>query len=321
MTNCFTYNKIKYERNDVLYIDIFFDNGDYINLEPQEIIDVSLNTYDKLVYDKKGISPVASKGYIKLKIAPQKVLRLFDNGLVYDMKKFNTDRHDYIINRCLKEKYVRKIRLFNDLEWSHIVLGDFCVKIEGEYLILEVLPRPYMGSDMSEKHYINMGPISKKHVSKLCLVFEDYESFYVYDDEIVDLNLALNEELTWDTNNLVRTLKGGLIRLELFKGNNQRESDMYSAKKLTVKDYEKRIYSGSTCDICNLYINSSYKMHDCDEEIICVNGIEEGNNSSLDPEDNDYSEYFASGYAKKLEDGTVVITFGKRSKERIKKYK
>lgn len=65
---------MKYIKNGISFAYLFFDNGDYVEVKASEIINLSINTYDRLIKSHRGFNPVIQSGYIKLKICNKSVL-------------------------------------------------------------------------------------------------------------------------------------------------------------------------------------------------------------------------------------------------------
>ena len=63
------YKKNFYNHEEVKYIEIIFDNGEYIFFRKSEIIDFQFNFYDKMVWHDNTAIPVAKSGFIKLNIS------------------------------------------------------------------------------------------------------------------------------------------------------------------------------------------------------------------------------------------------------------
>ena len=112
MNTLFTYPKIKYNKKDVRYMYMFFDNGDYLIVKGMEIVDISINVYDKLIWHGQGVSPVAESGFIKLKVINKNSCS-FSRGFLYNSGEYRKGRKQYIERRCCEE-YVKEVWLFDE---------------------------------------------------------------------------------------------------------------------------------------------------------------------------------------------------------------
>ena len=53
---------------------LFFENGDFVEIKGTEIMNFSINLYDKLIKSHKGYNPVIESGYFKFKISNKPLL-------------------------------------------------------------------------------------------------------------------------------------------------------------------------------------------------------------------------------------------------------
>ena len=67
------YPKKKFERKDISKVLVFFKNGDFFEIRKNEIVEVSLNFYDKLIWNFQEASLVAESGFVKLRIQDGKL--------------------------------------------------------------------------------------------------------------------------------------------------------------------------------------------------------------------------------------------------------
>lgn len=60
----YTIAKNNFNKQDINFLYIFFENGDYLSIDGSELIDLSFNVYDKLVRHNKGCCAVTESGYL-----------------------------------------------------------------------------------------------------------------------------------------------------------------------------------------------------------------------------------------------------------------
>lgn len=199
---------------------------------------------------------------------------------------------------------------------------DLKAKMDGEFLMFEFLEQPQMGSYASEYHNINIANVNKEDVNNIDLDFENCESFFVYHDEIKELNLIFDNKLEWGAEDLNRKVVGGYIRIKLNKNFYSRENSLIdNYKRLNIQNFEKRlcgIKGESGHDICHLYINYYHAGYGGIQvtECIEIDDINFDNETANDIEEiDDY--IFESGYCKKMNDGTIVVGFGQNAHNTI----
>lgn len=317
----YTFKKKKYDLSKVEKAQIIFSNGDFITLSKKEILSIEVALYDKLVAFGNCYFPVAKSGFIKMNISNKKVK--YDNSLVYDEKKYSKNRKSYIEKVCLEES-VFAIRLFDELNWHDTIIGNIVVKKEEGFLIFSFLECPSLGSSDSENHFINLKNINKKNIRVMRLDFENCDGIDVYQDEIKQINLNFEKELSWNSNGYVRVIKSGYIRLKLNKDyNDARRTNIYVTNyKPTIKQLEKRICGNGEddVDICNLYISNRFSGYGLDEEVITLNDLSEYPDNYGEDDCEDWIPY-VTGYAKKERDGSILIVIGEKREKVDKKFK
>ncbi|MBE5750089.1 MAG: hypothetical protein E7346_04395 [Clostridiales bacterium] len=312
----YTHKKKEYDLNKVENAQILFLNGDFINLSKKEIIDIEVNLYDKLVHFNNCYFPVAKRGFLKLKIIDKKLK--YDNSSVYNQKEYKKDRKSYIENRCVGEGGIFAIRFFNELSWSDMIIGDIVAKKEEDCLIFSFLECQSLGFSDKDSHFINLKNVNKKDVRVLHLDFENCDGIYVYQNEIKDINLNFEKELSWNSEGYCRVIKNGYIRLKFIKCyNDGRRANIYTINTTpTTKDLEKRICGKGEddIDICNLYISNYHCGYGLEkEEVITLNELSDYPDN-YEEDDSGYYASYVTGYAKKEKDGSILIVFGKRRK-------
>lgn len=327
MENRYQYPKRTYTKNNVSSMYIFFENGDFLEIAGSEIYDLQINTYDKLVREGRGVSPVAEKGYIKLKIC-DKASFFRKSYEVYNPDQIKKGRKSYMENRCMTESIIYKLWLFDSNNWHNVILGNIKAKMEDGFLIFEFLPLSLMSEASGEMHYINLGNITKDKVFKIDLDFENCESFVVYNSEIEEINIKCDNNLEWDGGDLCRSVESGYIKIKLDKSYASRENSLFDDENLKIKDFERRLCGnkGEAChDICHLYIDYYHSGYGTAlSECVVVNDIisdEEYAKREQQAMEEEYTYYeYRSGYCKKLKDGSIIIAFGKNAEKTIKKF-
>ncbi len=295
-------------------------NGDFIELSKKEILSLEVVLYDKLVHFNNCYFPVAKSGFIKMKIDNKKPK--YDDSSVYNEKGYSKDRKSCIEKVCIEEG-VFAIRLFDDLNWHDTIIGNIIAKKEGDFLIFSFIEYPAFGSSDRENHFIKLKNVNKKDIRVLHLDFENCEGIDVYQDEIKEINLNFEKELSWNANGYCRVIKNGYICLKFDKDYDfGRKTQLYvpNDKHANFKHLEKRICGKGEddVDICNLYISNYYSGYGLSkEEVITLNDLSEypENYSEDDEYYNDIP--YISGYAQKKKDGSILITFGKKREERF----
>ena len=326
MTIKYTCKKQKYSKNGLSYMYVVFDNGELFTIKNPEINNLKIETYDKLVWHENGVCPVASGGYIKLKICNKKTYYATQNVVCYP-EKYMSDRKAYIEERCLTDRIV-KIMLFNALNCHKVIFVNAKAKKENDFLILEFLPVNNMGSFESDTHFVEFLPISKENIRKINLDFENCESITVYDNEILDIDLKFSNNIWCGTGDFCRNIIGGHITIKLDK-DFDREYSLFEHKKAKLSDFEKRLCGKGFDyhDICHLYINYyhigfGYNFEECIEidDVRYPQNEEIENNQNESDDDEEYDDnyyYFVGGYCEKQKDGSIIIVFGEDSKSKL----
>ena len=320
MTETYTYPKRKYTKNMISFLYLLFDNGDFVTVKAPEVIRLSVTVYDRLVRHGKGFCPVAESGRIQLKLCNKKTYLSQPHHLHHE-DLFQKDRRSYLENRCLQESKIREIWFFDDLSWHHVLLGNILAKTEGEYLILEFLPIPMMGTASGETHFAHFSNPSIDELFDIQLDFENCEWIQVYASEVLEFQPIFAEELEWGSAELYRNLVGGYLRIRFDPAMVSRDVSIYSdnIKRIsTVKGVEKRICGkgAEMHDICHLYLTYSFTGYGSQrEECIEIPDLTEYPDESQLSEDEYPDLPFVSGYAKRCADSSIVIAFGRNAKE------
>ena len=300
-----TYDLKNYNRAQILFL-----NGDFIEIYGKEIVELQVVLYDQLVHYYKHYLPVAKSGFIKLKISTIKPLH--PRSSVYNEKELLTYRKPYIQKRCVEEGGIFAIRLFNEDDWSDIILGNISARLEDKFIILTFSECLSLGSSDGENHVINLKNVYKRDVRVVNLDFENCDGIDVYQDEIEEINLTYKKELEWVSDGYTRVVQGGYIRLKFNKDYHcGRNATVYCEDNPKFKDIEKRICGKGedTVDICHLYISNYHCGYGLEKkESILVTDLPLPTNQH-----EDYGNYppYISGYAERQKDGSIMIYFGK----------
>lgn len=307
---------------------IFFDNGDLLSLDSSEVIDVAFVTYDRLV-KTDAYCPVAAGGYARFRLAEDSPRS--GRHVVYNSKKFRKGR-EAIEERLVNEGGICCVEVVDDNNWAQKVAGCFVCKKDGDTLVVEAQPLPSLGESSSDQYYVQANPVGKTSVRSIEMSFENCDWLTVYDDEITDLQLAFFDTLTNDGYGLRRRVKSGHICIKLSDFHERNLSIMaYFGKRVTLKKIIKRIcpkkgiveHDFTRLDISfDIGTKESFWIEDIryiDQPQTEDDYPEEDIDATDDTDDEDYDDDFIGGYATKLSDGTIVITFGKNAEDRIKK--
>lgn len=327
MPNNYIFPKMKYAKNETSFLYIFFDNGDFLEIKSSEIVNFSINVYDKLIRSHQGFNPVIESGYLKLKIC-NKPAFVNSNHFLYNEEDFKKDRKGYLENRCINEGGITEIWLFDSSNCHRVLHCKAQAKKEDEFLIISFLQQPQMGLCSNENHHVNIGNVKKKDVHNIDLDFENCESFVVYNDEIEEINLVFDNQLEWAAGDLYRKAVGGYIKIKLDKDFSPRNNHLFdNDKKLKIKDFEKRLCGKKgedIHDICHLYIDYYHAGYGGIQVTECIeidngNTIEEFQILENEEEKGTFCWYYEGGYCKKLIDNSIIIAFGKNAKNTIDK--
>ncbi|MBQ8146163.1 MAG: hypothetical protein IJ039_05215 [Clostridia bacterium] len=306
-------------------MEIFFSNGDYFTIRKNEICNVSITFYDRLV--KKGVRyyAVGHSGFIKLRIQPGKAK--MELRCLHNSKEYVKNRKQYIENRTTTESYIEFIELYNQLNWSDCIYGEIYATLEGEYLYIRFKENERYGAWESNKHCVDIAPPSKDMIFKMNVDFENCDGIDVYNSEIEEMNLEFSEELAWESDGYVRRVKGGYLKIKFDKCYQNRKVSLICDAKKGLKHLEKRICGKGTdvVDICHLYMEF-YRCYGQWGEVLTIDSINKYEAKATELSIDDYGDYnlyyeehidesedeeaFVSGHAEKLKNGSIIIVFG-----------
>ena len=311
----YVYPKKKFQKDEVEKVQVFFRNGDFFELAKGEIADIDVQFYDSLIAGEKGFCPVVKSGFIKCKLGKNKPR--YDSSLVYDRKEYSRNRKDYLEERCVNEGGVYYIRLFDENHWHTAIFGDVIAHKDGDMLVFSFQENKTYGSFDKSYHTVMIPNVSKQVVEKINLDFENCDGIEIFQEEIEDMQINFEEQLEWNSSCYGREIRNGFIRMRFDEEITWRRADVYcGAKKNTVKNFTKRLCGKGVdaIDICNLYVTYKYAGY-------CLNREECIGVPDIRPvEEQEYEDehgicYHVSGYAKRENDGSILIVFGKKREE------
>ena len=234
---------------------------------------------------------------------------------IYNQKEYIKDRKTYLEKRCINDGGMCHIRLYNENNWHDSIFGDIVAHKNGDMVVFSFQENSTYGTSDKNYHTVMAHNITKQVVEKICLDFENCESFMVFKDEILDMQINCKKQLQWNSSSYGRELSNGFIRLKLDNKFTWRQVHVHNCDNKTpnVKILERRICGDGEdeIDICNLYINYRYAGYDGYEEQIYVEDIRPKEEIELYEEENGFESYI-SGYAKRESDNSILIVFGKK---------
>ena len=309
--------KVKFNAKEFFEAQIFFRNGDYFELSKGEIIEMDIQFYDTLIEGERGFCPVAKSGFIKCKIKEK--TPKYCSAFVYNQKEYSKNRKEYLEQRCVNEGGIYYLRLFNHDYWHHGIYAETVACLENGYLILRFQENKTYGSADKEYHTVNACNLKKSVVEKISLDFENCDDFDIYQEEIQEMNINFEKKLEWGSSCFEREIKNGFIRIKLNKELTWRHVSVYNCNEKipNIKKLERRLCGRGIddCDICHLYVQYNYAGYCMNhEECIVVNDIRPWEEIEKEEEENGFGSYI-SGYAKREDDGSILIVFGKSKEE------
>ncbi len=310
---------------EVEFIRVFFDNGEYIPFGRNEIAGIAVNLYDRLKIYNDDICSVGESGAIELNVGEEPSC-IFDDAFVCDKKAYETDRAKYCIDRCLKGG-IDFIVLFNNRNWHKSLHGNIIAEKENGKLLLKFLPRQNFGPSKSKFQTICLNDVTADVIDRISVDFENCDECKVYDKEIKEINLELDDKLKWCTNDYGREIKSGYLRIKFRKEYGSHDSNIwwrYPKKSDEIKHIKRRFCKKGLIeahDICRLYIDYNYAGFGYNRrEALEVTQIHDESElrrqwGLKDSESTDDADCYFGGYARRLKDKSILITFGKNAKE------
>ncbi len=323
--------KQQFNKQDLSFMQVFFDNGDYLPISKNEVIDFSLTFCDKLIVGEDyyhSFCQVIDSGFIKLKIL-KKCNGFYTDASLYNLSEYNRDRISYIKNRFCHENGMKFIRFFNENNRSLTYYANMSAHVDGDSLIVEFVSNAKFKST-AENCSILLPEINKSKINSIMIDFENCEGFEIFNDEILEMKLQCNSNLVW-CENFNREIESGFIKIKFNKENNSiRKYDDFSnylEGKNSIEKMSRRLCGKKgfdVHDICHLYIdyagagfginrNEQIEIKDIRSEAELAEM-----NRLADEEGRDLPPYFIGGYCQKQDDGTILISFGKTAQKNEK---
>ena len=256
MVNKYIFKKENFKLNDIEYINIIFDNNEYIRLNNNELIKHSFVLKDKLIRDFRGIAPVINKGEFIFKIDKFDI-NTDKSIFVYDEEKYYENRVEYIRNRCINEGGIKALQFFEH-SYSHKVLfGNFKAKIVNDNLILYVDDNE---ESNNENAYIYLQKVNHPFIQSIFLDFENGDSLEINKYEIIETNLVMNNELLSGWSSLEREIIQGYIKIKLSPIHYYRKGILLNVERsdISLDEAIQRITMCYKHDICNLLVVYDY---------------------------------------------------------------
>ncbi len=293
---------------EVKQIEIVLDAGKRFTILEHEIEDFSVKISDKLTQFKGETCFVCGGGSIKCR------LELDWKPEPYDFETQTPDYDEYV------ETYAEKRKaLFESICFPHktdfvtvgfinnhsrTLCGQVCIDADENILTFSFNETPCVESVTASIDLLTLCP---ENIKKIELGFENCFCFPVCGYEIERIELDIDKNLSW----LRRKIKSGFLEIKFDKTINPR-GDFYGDELSTEEGIARICFKNdSTHDICNLYTYfNDYPEHY--ETIMAGNIL---------PDVSLGIEYYCiCGYAKELQNGNVLITFGERAKEILDNY-
>ena len=289
---------------DILELKLFFENGDVIAIDGSEVTDLKVRFYNSLVAFRDGYCPVAESGILRLKLK-----KFFQNCLseshVSDDKKLRRERREYIRSRLTDGKDLCAVYVYDEIGSGFFFFTQGKAETEGEETILHLFGKREDGAEAEE---------------------ENCDYFSVDKTEVEEFQMTFEPFLYLDHSGYRRVVKAGQIRIRFDRYFN-REHDLYRTprkRKKFIKQLKRYLFGqdGSMVhDIVCMKIRYRYPRRlFMEEETVEVNDIR-GESSGIFADDarNDEPEYyFIGGCSEELEDGSILISFGRTAVNRLK---
>jgi len=316
LTN-YIFPKFEYTKKGISCIFLSFDNGDSLEVSSDDILDFSLNVYDRLVRSYNGFNPVVESGCLRFKIN----YPVFEN--MHNKEDYVNNKKAYV-ERFTCNKAVNMLHIYDSSNWRKALHCVATVEQDGESFVLKFLSQPQMGSASSKNHFINAPAFDIENISDITLSFENCESVVVYFSEIEKIDFEFDEKLDCSSGELNRKLIGGYLQIRLEEPN-RRGDFLDEPQIITLNRTEKRLCGKKGTakhDVCDLYIES-YTNIDNDTECIKIDELKSDEEvdrlEKMEEDDFIQHYYYEGGCCKKLSNGSIIIAFGKKAKETIAK--
>ncbi len=305
--------KKDYKNKKICYAQIFFRNGDYVNLSEREVISVAVKFYDSLIAKEQGFCAVGKRGKIILNINAKRPY--IDDTLVYNLQNYYNDRKKYIEERCVNQGEISHVCLFDDNHVVDTIYGDIVANKKEEKLVLSFKSNSTYGAYKDENHKIMIKNVTKNSVNSILFNFTTNESFEIFKNEIIDLKIDCNSQLKTSYMGCNRQVVNGYIRIKLNKDNDNRLEDIEtkSGERATIKELEYRLCRDcqGEVDVYSLVVTYNNKYTDSYKELLTIKkGYAWAEKFNFDKEKVYHCDTGIGGYAKRESDGTILLVLG-----------
>ncbi|MCR5462696.1 MAG: hypothetical protein K6E87_06480 [bacterium] len=288
-----------------------------------DIKDIELGYYDDLVKDycDDGYCPYARSGYIRLNIK-RHAGGIYTESNIHNKKDLKNNRKDLIRKRLVEDGGLFRIKVFDENNWSKTIYGNFVASIDGDDILINAHPKTIDNDYSSNMFKLTVPDLNEFEIRKLELVLENCDYIEIFGDEIENINVKFNDELSWGSNELHREIVGGYIDLKI-EYKSYRSYELFD-EKATPNNIIKRLAGKKKedlHDICLINVEMSCGLGEEIREQIgikdtrpqeMIDAIEKAeDDDSLDNIDDlfDYP-YFIGGVAKAMGGNKVRIEFG-----------
>lgn len=314
--------KKTYRKEDISFAKLLFDNGEIVPVSGEEIEEISIRLYDKLILENDVLCAVAESGLLKLCIQEKPHKSFTYDMFVYNPKKYRINRKLYLENR-LVEGELRGIRFYNKNRWHTTVFGNIVAKAEDNLMCLQYVPKSFAESCESDEHIVQLNNIRKSLIESVDIDFENCEGFTIYPSEIIDIDIKLDDKLKWSSHDYCRVIKNGHITLKIDGEISYRHVSLMGIRKGKVgrRKLERRLCGTKDSvfhNICHLYINYTPEGYGLDRrECLMIEDIRFNDENDLGKQEDDYDiDYndYVGGKCERQPDGSIKIKFGKSRK-------
>lgn len=316
-------DKKKFTTENVEELAVVFQNGNRLEIDAYELVDIRLHFYDRLLKYWDSACFVGQSGYVKLRILAKNQKNHDEDAFLHNPEDYAKDRKAYIETRCTEDNDVDHIIFYDENCWSDNIFGDIRCHMEEDFLILQFVPNPKYGSADADKAYIDLPNVISENIRVMKLDFENCETATVYRDEILETDLSFEEQLEWDGGDFCRVVKSGTLKLRFEEDYLDRDVHFWESerKKPGIRKIIRRICGKGEDihDICHLYItyeNSNCQYGQGEEKIEIPDmrfyeEITDDCDEALEEDSCEDIDLYIGGYAKLEQDGTVTVKFGK----------
>ncbi len=284
-------------------ISIRFTNNKRLQIEKNEIVNVGICLCDNLAFHGNEIYFVCGGGIIECELDMSyrpEIPKLFHASKSYEqyVENYPQERAE-LFARLQKGCKIDTISVFN-----RKIIGNMSFGCNGNHLVIRFAEHENIHSDMLS---IDLPDMVASNLAKIEIGFENCFSCPVFPHEIVHMDLQIDRNL-FDAYAPYRHVTGGVLELCFDKTITER-ADSTAWGPADTEDCIERIccHEDGTHDICNLYTH----FKDTPEEYETIIAGEIAPKVKVPP----YEYYIICGYAKRLENGNVLITFGENAKE------